>query len=76
MQSFACRFFAKEMREHNFMGEQRCPFKSSRPVSISSAQQFVLAVGEFYELGLTELPDQFGAEAQWNQIFQFHTPSV
>ena len=45
------------------MGEQRCPFKSGRPVSISSANQFVLAIGEFDEFGLTELLDQFGAIA-------------
>ena len=45
------------------MGEQRRPFKSSRSVLISSSNQFVLAVGEFYELGLTELLDQFGSIA-------------
>jgi len=39
------------------MGEQRCPFKSGRPVSISSANQLVLAVGKFDEFGLTELTD-------------------
>ena len=53
--------FTVEMREDDFMGEERGPFKSGRPVSISSANQFVLAVGEFYELGLTELLDQSGA---------------
>jgi len=51
------------MREDDFMGEERGPFKSGRPVSISSANQFVLAIGEFDEFGLTELLDQFGAIA-------------
>jgi hypothetical protein len=55
--------FTVEMREDDFMGEERGPFKSGRPVSISSANQFVLAIGEFDEFGLTELLDQFGAIA-------------
>ena len=52
-----------KMREHNFMGEERDPFKSISPVSVSSANQFVLAIGEFHEFGLTKLTNEFGAEA-------------
>jgi hypothetical protein len=54
---------AVKVCEHDFMGEQRSPFKRIDPVSVSSANQFVLAVGKFDELGLTELPDQFVAIA-------------
>ena len=52
-----------EMREDDFMGEQRGPFKSGRSVSLRTANQFVLAVWKFDELGLTELPNEFCAIA-------------
>jgi hypothetical protein len=64
------------MREDDFMGEQRGPFKSSGSVCIWTTDQFMLAIGKFDELGLTELTDEFGAIACWNQIFQFHTPQL
>ena len=56
------------MREHNFMGEQRGPFKGGGSITVRTANQFVLAVGMFYEFGITELPDLF-AIAFGNQIF-------
>ena len=60
MKDFRLRFLAVEMREHNFMGKQRCPFKSCVSISISSAQKFVLAIGEFNEFSLTKLLNDFG----------------
>jgi hypothetical protein len=44
-----------KMREYDFMGEQRSPFKGGGPVLVGSANQFMLAVGKFNELSLTEL---------------------
>jgi len=35
------------MREHDFMGNQCCPFRSCGPMCISSADHFVLTVGKF-----------------------------
>jgi hypothetical protein len=57
------------MREHNFMGEQRGPFKGGGSITVRTANQFVLAVGMFYEFGITELPDDLFAIAFGNQIF-------
>ena len=62
-EDFGLRFLAMKMREHNFMGKQRRPFKSCGSVLVSSANQFVLSIGKFDEFGLTELLDQFGAIA-------------
>jgi len=46
-----------KMREDDFMGEQRSPFKGCVPVSVGSANQFMLTVRKFDEFGLTELTD-------------------
>jgi hypothetical protein len=46
-----------KMREHNFMGEERDPFKCSGPIIVRTANEFVLAVGEFDEFGVTKLPN-------------------
>ena len=62
-EDFKARFFPTKMREHDFMGKQRRPFKGCGSVMVSSANQFVLTIGKFDELGLTELPDQFSAIA-------------
>jgi len=51
------------MREYNFVGEERHPFKGVGTVGIGAADQFVLAVGEPHEFGLTELANQFRAIA-------------
>ena len=63
MNEFRLRFLAVEMCKDNFMGKQRCPFKSCGSVSISSAQKFVLAIGEFDEFCLTKLLNDFGLVA-------------
>ena len=57
------------MREHDFVGEERHPFEGVSAVGIGAAYEFMLAVGKFDEFSLTKLTDQFGAVAQWNQIF-------
>ena len=47
-----------EMCKNNFMGEQRSPLKCSGSILVSSANQFVLAVGKLDEFCLTKLTDQ------------------
>ena len=51
------------MREHDFVGEERHPFEGIGTVSVRAADQFMLAVWEPDEFGLTELTDEFGAIA-------------
>ncbi len=63
------------MRENDLMGEQGGPFKGGNSVSISAADQFVLAVGQFDEFRLTELPDHLPDSVEWNDELQFHTQS-
>lgn len=65
--------FLKKVGEHNFMGEQRNPFKSCRPVGISAADQFVLAVGVFDKFGRAKFPDHALAVTLGKKMFQFHT---
>lgn len=36
----------------------------------------MLAVGEFYEFGLTELVDELFVLALWNYVFNFHKPQL
>ena len=55
--------FTMEMREDGFMGKQRGPFKSSGSVTVRTANQFMLAIGKFYEFGGTKLPNEFGVIA-------------
>ena len=61
--------FPVEVGEHDFVGEERGPLKGSGAVGIGAADEFVLAVGEFYEFGTTKLLDQLLATALGNQIF-------
>jgi hypothetical protein len=63
------------MREYDFMGDQGGPFKGCNSVGLSAADQFVLAVGQFDEFRLPELPDQLPGSAEWNEVVQFHTQS-
>jgi len=58
-----------KMSEHDFMCEERNPFKSGGSVTVRTTNQFVLAVGEFDEFCLAELPDHLFAVSFWNQIF-------
>ena len=66
--------FAEEMREHDFMGEERRPFKGGGAVSIGAAEEFVLAVGLANQFGVAELADDLAAVALGDDVFQFHTP--
>ena len=51
------------MREHDFVGEERHPFEGVGTVGVRAADEFMLAVGESDEFGLTKLTDEFGAIA-------------
>ena len=57
------------MGKHDFVGEKRGPFEGGGPVGIGAADEFVLSIREFYELGLTKLLDYLLATALRNQIF-------
>ena len=65
---------AVKVREHDFMREERCPFKGAGAVGVRAADKLVLAVGKFDEFGLTELADDLVAVALRDDVFQFHTP--
>ena len=58
-----------KMREHDFMGEERRPFKCSRPISVGAANQFMLAVGVANEFGVAKLPDDLFTIAFRNDVF-------
>ena len=58
-----------EVGEHDFVGEERGPFKGGGAVGVGAADKFVLSIREFYELGPTELLDHLLPTALGNQIF-------
>lgn len=64
---------AVEMGEHDFMGEERRPFKGGGAVGITAADQLVLAVGLANQFGVAKLADDLAAVALWEDVFQFHT---
>jgi len=64
---------AVKVCEHNFMGEERRPFKGVGAVGIGAADKFVLAVGPAYQFGVAELSDDLAAVALGDDVFQFHT---
>ena len=64
---------AVKVREHDFMGEERRPFKGVGAVGIGAADKFVLAVGPANQFGCAELADDLVAAALRDDIFQFHT---
>ena len=57
---------AVEMGEHDFVGEERGPFEGGGAVGVGAADEFVLAVGEFYEFSPTKLLDHLLATALGN----------
>ena len=61
--------FAVEVGEHDFVGEERGPFKGGGAVGIGAAQKLVLSIREFYEFSPTKLLDHLLATALGNQIF-------
>ena len=65
---------AVKVREHDFMREERRPFKGGGAGGGGAADQLVLAVGPAYQLGVAELADDLAAVALRDDVFQFHTP--
>ena len=65
-----------KVREHDFVGKQRCPLESGSAGGIGATDELMLAVGKFYEHGVTKLVDDLLASALRNQIFKFHTPQL
>ena len=63
-----------EMREDDFVGNERRPFKGGGTVGIGAADQLMLTVGQTNETGFAELADKLTTRALGNQVFQFHTP--
>jgi hypothetical protein len=59
---------AVEVREHDFMREERRPLKGVGTVGIGAANQFMLAVGVANEFGVAELPDDLFAITFGNEI--------
>jgi len=60
---------AVKVREHDFMREERRPFKGVGAVGVGAADKLVLAVGEANEFGVTKLPDDLFAMALGNEVF-------
>jgi hypothetical protein len=65
---------AVKVREHDFMREERRPFKGVGAVGVGAADKLVLAVGLAYQFGVAELADNLAAVALGDDVFQFHTP--
>ena len=57
---------AEEMREYDFVGEERGPFKGSGAISVRATDELMLTVGQFNQFGLTELADEPTPEALGN----------
>ena len=66
--------FSVEVREHDFMREERRPFKGVGAVGVGAADKLVLAVGLANQFGCAELSDNLVAVALGDDVFQFHTP--
>gem|GEM_PF-2970157 len=58
-----------EMREHDFVGEERGPLERRRTVGMGAADQFMLTVGEFHQFSMTKLAHETAVITLWNQIF-------
>ena len=65
---------AVKVREHNFMREERRPFKGVGAIGVGAADQLVLAVGLANQLGVAKPANDLAAVALRNDVFQFHTP--
>jgi len=55
--------FAQKVREHDFMREERRPFKGGGAVGVGAADKLVLAVGSANQFGVAELADVTAAIA-------------
>lgn len=58
-----------EMREHDFVGEERGPLERRRTVGGGAADEFMLTVGEFYQFSATKLAHETAVITLGNQIF-------
>jgi hypothetical protein len=67
---------AVKVREHNFMGEERRPFKGVGAVGVGAADKLMLAVWLANQFGVAELADNLAAVALRNDVFQFHIPPL
>ena len=65
---------ALKVREHDFMREERRPFKGVGAVGVGAADKLVLAIGLANQLGVAELADDLAAVALGDDVFQFPTP--
>ena len=65
---------AVKVCEHDFMCEERRPFKGVGAVGVGAADKLVLAVGLANQFGVAELADDLAAVVLWDDVFQFHTP--
>ena len=65
---------ALKVREHDFMREERRPFKGVGAVGVGAADKLVLAIGLANQFGAAELADNLAAAALRDDVFQFHTP--
>jgi hypothetical protein len=54
---------AVKVREHDFMREERRPFKGGGTVGVRAADKLVLAVGLANQFGVAELADNLPAAA-------------
>jgi hypothetical protein len=67
---------AVKVREHDFMREERRPFKGVGAVGVGAPDQFVVAVGLSNQFGVAELSNNLAAVALRDDVFQFHTPPL
>ncbi len=70
----AGQVLTKEVREHDFVGEEGGPLKGGGAVGIGAAEEFVLAIGLANQLGVAKLAADPAAAALGKEVFEFHTP--
>jgi hypothetical protein len=64
------------MAKHDFMGEERSPFKGGGAVVVAAANQFVRAVRMSDELRLAELLNDVAGVALGDDMIQFHAATL
>ena len=67
---------AVEVREHDFMREERRPFKGVGAVGVGAADKLVLAVGLANQFGVAELADDLVAVALGDEVFLVSYPAT
>lgn len=61
------------VRENDFMREERRPLKGVGTVGLGAADKFMLSVRLAYQFGVAKLADDLVAVALREEVFQFHT---